>query len=437
MVHCVECHLPPGGWSRFIEKARLGIKDIYGTVFKNISKIDWEVKGRVENARTFTYNASCVRCHSELFSLDLSKKGVDAHVYYFKKQGEVDCINCHLSVGHYSEIALVEVDLTIPKPEPRKTTLPPRPDLPDEFVDYAQVMPGSDIVFEMIAIPRGTFHMGSSDSESYRREDEGPVRQVQVSPFWMGRTEVSWDEWEVYYLENMTSGKYETQEDDPNLDAVTGPTPPYGAPDQGWGRGSRPAITMTHNAAVKYCQWLSSVTGDKYRLPTEAEWEYACRGGTTTPYFFQGNPSKITKKRWVNRIFGVDTTRISQHAWYLLNGKGKTHPAYSRKPNPFGLLHMLGNVKEFCLDWYSSDAYMQMKPEDLLVDPRGPKTGSGHVIRGGSFQSDGADLRSAIRDHTRHDAWLLSDPQYPKSRWWYSDCTDVGFRVVREYEKIN
>ena len=434
VVHCVECHLPPEGWSYVTEKARLGIKDLYGTVFKDVSKIDWETKGKVVYARSFTYDESCVRCHAELFSLDLSEKGVDAHVYYFHKKGEVLCINCHLSVGHYSEEAIVEVDLTTPKPEPRKTTLSPKPESPEVFIDYAQSIPGSDVVFEMIAIPGGTFLMGSSDSESYRREDEGPARKVRVSPFWMGRTEVSWDEWEIYYRENVTSGKYASIENNPNIDVVTGPTPPYGAPDQGWGRGSRPAITMTHHAAMKYCEWLSLVTGDKYRLPTEAEWEYACRGATTTPCFFEGDPSKFTRKRWVNRIFGVDTTVINQYVWYALNGKGKTNPAYSKKSNPFGLLHMLGNVREFCLDWYSPDAYAQMGPEDLPVDPRGPGTGRGHVIRGGSFQSDGADLRSAARDHTRHDSWLLSDPQSPKSIWWYSDCYDVGFRVVSEYK---
>ena len=130
----------------------------------------------------------------------------------------------------------------------------------------------------------------------------------------------------------------------------------------------------------------------------------------------------------------MDTTVINQYAWFALNGKGKTNPAYSKKSNPFGLLHMLGNVREFCLDWYSPDAYTQMGPEDLPVDPKGPGTGREHVIRGGSFQSDGAELRSAARDHTRHDAWLLSDPQSPKSIWWYSDCYDVGFRVVSEYK---
>jgi formylglycine-generating enzyme required for sulfatase activity len=95
---------------------------------------------------------------------------------------------------------------------------------------------------------------------------------------------------------------------------------------------------------------------------------------------------------------------------------------------------MLGNVREFCLDWYDPEAYAHL-PDSEVLDPRGPASGQEHVIRGGSYRSDAADLRCAARDHTRHDEWLLTDPQSPKSIWWYSDCTDVGFRVVREYDE--
>lgn len=434
VVHCVECHLPPGGLHHFTEKARLGIRDTFSSLFKDVSSIDWEAKGRLKHARTHTYDASCIRCHAELFSLDLSKKGEDGHVHYFHKKDEIRCINCHLNVGHYSEEVFEEEKLTAITPERRKTTLPPKPLSPDVFADYAEIIPGAEVVFEMIAIPGGTFVMGSPASESRRRADEGPLHRVRVSSFWMGKAEVSWDEWEVYYRENATRSKYASLGSNIELDAVTGPTPPYGAPDQGWGRGSRPAITMTHHAAMKYCEWLSSVTGDKYRLPTEAEWEYASRGATTDPYFFEGNPSKMTRKSFINRIFGVDTSGIDGYVWYELNSSGKTHPAYSKKTNPFGLLNVLGNVKEFCLDWYAPDVYHRGTSDSIIINPCGPKSGIEHVIRGGSFQSDAADLRCASRDHTRHEEWLLTDPQSPKSIWWYSDCYDVGFRVVREYK---
>ena len=219
------------------------------------------------------------------------------------------------------------------------------------------------------------------------------------------------------------------------MDAVTGPTPPYGSPDQGWGRGERPAVTMTHHAAMAYCEWLSDATGRKYRLPTEAEWEYACRAGTTSPYFFEGDPRQFTARSWLNRILGVKTQPLADYARYKTTSQGRTHLPGVAKPNPRQLVHMLGNVKEFCLDWYDPQSYAMAAGDAEVLNPRGPASGKEHVIRGGSFKSDAADLRSAARDHTQEEEWLLTDPQLPKSLWWYSDCNDVGFRVVREVEE--
>ena len=217
------------------------------------------------------------------------------------------------------------------------------------------------------------------------------------------------------------------------VDAVTGPTPPYGAPDQGWGTGLRPAITMTHFAAQKYCEWLSTVTGDTYRLPTEAEWEYACRAATDGPYFFEGEPKKFSSISLKSKLFGADTSGIQRFVWYAANSDAKTQPAYEKKVNPFGLENMLGNVREFCLDFYDADLYRKRSGTGRSIDPHGPADGTEHVIRGGSFRSDAVEVRVANRDFTRTAVWLLTDPQEPKSRWWYSDCFDVGFRVVREY----
>ena len=100
------------------------------------------------------------------------------------------------------------------------------------------------------------------------------------------------------------------------------------------------------------------------------------------------------------------------------------------KENAFGLKNMLGNVAEFCLDYYSPDIYKER--QGLVKDPRGPQKGTERVIRGGSFKSDAKDVRSATRNYTKTKAWLVTDPQMPKSIWWYSDCVDVGFRVVCE-----
>ena len=210
----------------------------------------------------------------------------------------------------------------------------------------------------------------------------------------------------------------------------SGATPPWGAPDQGWGKGSRPAITMTWHAATVYCQWLSKVTGKKYRLPTEAEWEYACRAGTESPYFFKGDPKKFTSAGFLKKIVKPDTALIASYVIYAGNSSSKTEEPSFVKQNPFGLKNMSGNVAEFCSDFYSPDFYAADSVS--LTDPWGPSRGQEHVISGGSFKSDARDVRSSARDFTKTKAWLVTDPQMPKSIWWYSDCIDVGFRVVCE-----
>jgi formylglycine-generating enzyme required for sulfatase activity len=187
---------------------------------------------------------------------------------------------------------------------------------------------------------------------------------------------------------------------------------------------------MSHYAARTYCQWLSKVTGKNYRLPTEAEWEYACRAGTNTPYFFEGDPKRFSSEGLRNRIFGADTAHISGHTVYSINSGGKTQEPLNIKANPFGLRNMAGNVFEFCSDLYSANEYAQT--ESNITDPKGPDSGTEHVIRGGSYLSEAADLRSAARTSTETEAWLKTDCQLPKSIWWYSDMKGIGFRVVCE-----
>lgn len=440
VVNCVECHLPPGGFAYLKEKTRLGVRDVYGMYFKDKESFDWDSKSMLEHAVTYTYDSSCLNCHSDLYSLGLSPKGVEAHEYYMKNTGKLRCINCHITVGHYHEEPVEEVDYLA------KVTIeiPSYPPDTGEFAHYTEELLDTGVTFNMIAVPGGTFMMGGADKDKYRGEDEGtgPV-EVTLSPFWMGEIEVSWREYDVFYAMTSDRGKdenaggdtvtetasYETPD---AVDAVTGPTPPYGSPDQGWGKGLRPAITMTHHAAMKYCEWLSQVTGKKYRLPTEAEWEYACRAGTTGPYFFEGAPGDLTHRSLKNRLFGVDTSEIDQYVWYEGTSKNKTQLPYVNKPNPWGFYNMLGNVAEFCLDWYSPEAYLNYRGK--TTDPRGPSSGKERVVRGGSYTSDPAELRTAARGHTLHDRWLMTDPQSPKSIWWYSDTKEVGFRVVRELD---
>jgi formylglycine-generating enzyme required for sulfatase activity len=138
---------------------------------------------------------------------------------------------------------------------------------------------------------------------------------------------------------------------------------------------------MTHHAAEQYCVWLSQKTGKNYRLPTEAEWEYACRGQTKSAYFFPGSPAQFSQNRLWNKIFGTDTTFINSHMVYAANSNGKTEVPTRLKMNPFGLVNMLGNVKEFCSDWYGKDTYRYYPEDPPIIDPKGPSEGKEYVIR--------------------------------------------------------
>jgi formylglycine-generating enzyme required for sulfatase activity/nitrate/TMAO reductase-like tetraheme cytochrome c subunit len=431
IVHCIECHLPPEGKGYLFAKAKHGFKDVYGFFFKDSAKINWQEKKLLENAKGFVYEKSCLECHQNLFPVKLSVDGSNAHLFYTISNEPLSCINCHLNAGHYDKNVLhahntnFGVTVTVNQAnytEPAKVV---------KFEDFNEKIPGTNVSFDMVAIPGGKFRMGSPDNEPLRKKDEGPLRKVTLSKFWIARTEVTWDEYMAFFRatgsQGRTEGQIVTRKD---IDAISGATPPWGAPDQGWGKGSRPAITMSWHAAYVYCQWLSKATGKKYRLPTEAEWEYACRAGTETPYFFPGSPKDFTSSGLLKKIFGPDTAVIASKVVYKMNSFSRTKEPVSVKANPFGLKNMLGNVAEFCLDFYSPDTYKADTTE--AVNPRGPVSGQEHVIRGGSFKSDAADVRSASRDFTKTKAWLVTDPQMPKSIWWYSDCIDVGFRIVCE-----
>jgi sulfatase modifying factor 1 len=430
IVHCVECHLAPKGHGYILTKAKHGLKDAYGYLFKDSASINWEEKKLLEKAKGFVYESSCLVCHQNLFPVTLSVDGNNAHLFYSSSKEKLNCINCHLQVGHFDKYVKHQKNTNFGVTESASTTLFTEATKIDKFENFTEKIPGTSVSFAMVAIPAGTFKMGSPDNEPLRKTDEGPVREVTVSNFWMAQVEVTWDEYLAFFKATSSQGRTEGQVvKNKNTDAISGATPPWGAPDQGWGKGSRPAITMSWHAANVYCQWLSKVTGKKYRLPTEAEWEYASRGGTTTPYFFQGDPKKFTSAGFFKKIFKPDTTNIASMVVYKVNSSSKTEEPSFVKSNPFGLKNMLGNVSEFCSDYYSAGFY---KTDSIRINPPGPENGQEHVIRGGSFKSDAKDVRSASRDFTKTKAWLVTDPQMPKSIWWYSDCIDVGFRVVCE-----
>lgn len=431
IANCVDCHLPPGGFDLISAKIQTGARDIYGVLFKDESSFDWISKSSLNQAKHHVYKTACLNCHKSLFTKGLSKKGQTAHLHYSQKEDELRCINCHLDVGHY---------------QPKKEEAAPLQDRDanmifteaaqvDSFVNFTEQIPGSVISFKMVALPGGEFTIGSPEDEPGRQADEGPQRRIKISPIWMGQVEVSWDEFDAYYRATSKAGRSEDQIAMNDVDAISGPTPAYGDPSQGWGRGKKPAITMSHFAATKYCQWLSKVTGKKYRLPTEAEWEYAGRAGTDTPYFFKGVPADFDPERLRNRIFGVDTS-INRFVKYAANSKNRTTTPGLVDANPFGLKNMSGNVMEFCSDWYSESAYSVYSAQGITTDPQGPSEGTEHVVRGGGYSSDPAGVRAAARSHTNYKAWMRTDPQAPKSLWWYSDNAEVGFRVVCEKESV-
>ncbi len=438
-IGCVECHLPPhGSFRHFTTKVKTGLHDFFAYHFKDSASFDWERRQQLEYAVNIVFNESCEKCHENLFPKGLTEEGGKAHLHYDMNAENLDlqCINCHLDAGHYlpnyKHEKLEGIQFTGMDAKKFYT----EPALVTAFEDFTEQIPNTSVSFNMVAIKGGTFLMGSPGDEPLRDDDEGPVRTVTVSPFFMGEFEVTWDAYWTFYSQTMSEGRLDPQTvfaqnaSASHVDAISGPTPPFGNPGQGWGSGQRPAITMSHYAARTYCQWLSSVTGKKYRLPTEAEWEYACRAGSEAPYFFEGNPKRYTSEGLRNRIFGPDTTYINSHAVYDLNSGGKTQEPSKVSANAFGLRNMIGNVYEYCSDWYAEDAYAQTGPE--VTDPKGPPSGAEYVIRGGNYLSDAVDLRSAARAPTETEEWLKTDCQQPKSIWWLSDMKGIGFRVVCE-----
>lgn len=271
---------------------------------------------------------------------------------------------------------------------------------------------------DMVAIRGGEFLMGSPPDEPKRDKDEDPQVRVRVSPFWMARFETTWNLYEPFmftgfarrkdgYLEYPQHEKHATA-----VDLVASPTTPYTEMSFGMGTDGFPAICMTHHAANKFCEWLSFQTGHFYRLPTEAEWEYACREGTTGP--FSCPPEELDQYA----VLDPDQVRVD----YEKIG--------TKKPNPWGLYDMHGNVMEWCLDQYRKNAY-QLWTGDVLVNPiTRPETRYARVVRGGSWYDPAEELRSARRIPSEPN-WQIQDPQKPRSLWYLSDAMWLGFRVVR------
>jgi formylglycine-generating enzyme required for sulfatase activity len=263
------------------------------------------------------------------------------------------------------------------------------------FKDFEFATPGSTYVIHMKAIGGGSFRMGGRTMS----------KEVKVSDFWIGAFEVTHDQFGVFYKDEQTS-------QGSKVDAVTRPTAQY--IDLSWGMGKDggfPVNSMSVDGAMMFCRWLYRKTGIFYRLPTEAEWEYACRAGSTKLY-----------------PFGDDPKLLNQHAWFAGNSKGKYQKVGQKKPNAWGLYDMLGNVAEWTLDQFDPNYFKSIgeNPVDPLIKPtsRYPRS-----IRGGSYL-DAADLLAPSIRGKSDPSWNKRDPQIPKSRWWLTDGTFAGFRIV-------
>ncbi len=284
---------------------------------------------------------------------------------------------------------------------------------------YTNTIPGTQVSFAMVPIPGGEFVMGSPDSEPGRKPDEGPQHKVKISPFWMGRCEVTWNEYELFmYPDEERRMRATVPTDaagDKLADAVTHPSKPYVEMSFGMGKDGFPAISMTQHGANKYCQWLSAKTGQFYRLPTEAEWEYAARAGTTTAYFFGDDPSKL-----------------GEYGWFEQNSDFKYQKVGKKKPNPWGLYDICGNVVEWVSRPVRPRLLQAMRRQRRASWIRGTKRPSPIriAVRGGSWDDEAAMCRSAARRGSER-AWKMQDPQLPKSIWYFSDAQWVGFRIVR------
>jgi formylglycine-generating enzyme required for sulfatase activity len=297
---------------------------------------------------------------------------------------------------------------------------------------YTNTIPGATAKYVMIPIKSGEFTMGSPDAEAGRNADEGPQHKVKLDPFWMEQCEVSWNEYESFMFAEQIATKDSTPAT-ADADATSKPTKPYVEMSFGMGKEGFPAISMTQHAANKYCEWLSAKTGHFYRLPTEAEWEYACRAGTSEAYYF-----------------GNDGAKLADYGWFASNcDDGKYRQVGKKKPNAWGLYDMYGNVAEWCLDQYQEDYYKQFK--DVVSNPfnKGTPTPLAdvaadvpavswnkagkpypHILRGGGFSSEPVECRSSSRRGSEKN-WKMQDPQLPKSVWYFTDAQFVGFRIIR------
>jgi len=299
------------------------------------------------------------------------------------------------------------------------------------MVPYEITIPGTTAKLKMIPIPGGKFKMGSPESEDGHTPAEGPQIDIEVEPFWMAEHETSWEQYRPYMslydiFKTFSREGIRPVTEDNKIDAITAPTPLY-EPSFTYEFGEDtelPAITMTNYAARQYTKWLSGVTGSQYRLPSEAEWEYAALGGSDKAYHF-----------------GDDAASLGEYAWYGENSDAKPHYVKKKKPNPYGLYDMHGNVWEWVLDQFNEEGYQHLEPGKnykALASVNWPKEPEPLMVKGGGWDEEAANCRASAKLDSWNDDWKSEDPNVPLSPWWYTSypSTSVGFRVIRPLNEV-
>jgi formylglycine-generating enzyme required for sulfatase activity len=264
---------------------------------------------------------------------------------------------------------------------------------------------------EMLPVEGGEF--------TWRGEKEGDVLKVTLSPFWMSQGEVTWEAYEPFMLSEIPRQKdglpldFMRAQIENDIDFIARPTPPYHPMTFGMQRDDHPALSMTQHAANKYCQWVSFQTGHFYRLPTEAEWEFACRAGSESDY-----------------SWGKDAQLADQYAWFGGDAASHYHTPGEKKPNALGFHDMHGNVLEWTLDQYVPNRKEYFGKEEVYNPWVKATKPYPHVTKGGHWKQPLADLSAAAR-HQSSPMWKKSDPQIPKSQWYHTDTPWLGLRIVR------
>lgn len=250
----------------------------------------------------------------------------------------------------------------------------PRASATDTLEAYVEAIPGTVAEFEMVPIPAGSVTIDGAETS--------------VGSFWMASTEVQWDAYDAYRLDERMEGL-----PDAEADAISLPSKPYGFGNEipGFGEDEYPALAVTRNAAQEFARWVSAKTEHTYRLPTRAEWKYACQRGHENPEEGSGS-----LERW---------------AWYRANADGEAHPVGRREASRLGVYDQLGNAAEH-------------------VAPKDDEPDESPEVWGGSYQSEEGEVHCSARTE-KVPEWHESDPQLPKSKWWLSDAPFVGFRLVR------